>query len=113
MTESPVSNTIHETEDGFYLDVYDHREETMALMADNEIAGSGTTWMGLIKAALELESPETSDLIDFEAEPEVVLIVCTRRAPLEVISHYVSILMTDEVFMSRCIRKGQDGGYME
>lgn len=113
MTESPVSNTIHETEDGFYMDVYDHREETLAMMADNELAGSGSTWMGLIKAALELESPDTSELIDFEAEPEVVLIVCTRRAPLEVISHYVSILMTDDVFMTRCIAKAQSGGYLE
>jgi len=113
MTESPVSNTIHETEDGFYMDVYDHREETLAMMADNELAGSGSTWMGLIKAALELESPDTSELIDFEAEPEVVLIVCTRRAPLEVISHYVSILMTDDVFMTRCIAKAQAGGYLE
>lgn len=113
MTESPVGNTIQETEDGFYLEVYDHREETLAFMADHELQGGGPTWMGLIKAALEIESPQTSELIDFEDEADVVLVLSTRRAPLEVVSSYVSILMTDEAFMTRCIDKAQQGGYLE
>tara|TARA_R110002072_G_scaffold56097_9_gene145592 strand:+ start:1719 stop:2060 length:342 start_codon:yes stop_codon:yes gene_type:complete len=112
MTESLVGNTIQETEDGFYLDVYDNREETMEFMVDHELQGGGPTWMGLIKAALELESPQTTELIDFEDEPEVVLVVSTRRGPLEVVSNYVSILMTDEDFMLRCIAQAQKGGYL-
>lgn len=44
---------------GLSLCVFDHRPETLELMEKNGLQGGGPTWMGLITAALHIESPAT------------------------------------------------------
>ena len=109
-----VGNTIeHHPELGYFLNVYDYRPETLGFMEENELQGGGPTWMGLINAALELESPGTAGEVDFDDEADVVLVTSDSEAALRVIQSYVSMLMSDRAFMERCISKGRERGYLE
>lgn len=112
--ESLVGNVIaHHPELGYFLSVFDHRPETMEFMERNALQGGGPTWMGLITAALELESPATLASVDFDDEADEVLVTSRTDAELKVVQNYVSILMTDADFLDSCIRKARRGGYLE
>ena len=69
--------------------------------------------MGLITAALELESPRTLSSVDFDDEADEVLVTSSTEGALKVVQNYVSILMTDPDFMKACIGKAKRGGYLE
>jgi len=98
---------------GLSLCVFDHRPETLEFMENNALQGGGPTWMGLIKAALQLESAATLAAITFDDEADEVLITSNSAAALNVVQSYVSILMTDSEFMKSCIAKARQGGYLE
>lgn len=98
---------------GHSLCVFDHRPETLEFMEKNALQGGGPTWMGLITAALELETPPTLSAIAFDDEADEVLITSNSTAALNVVQSYVSILMTDSDFMESCITKARQGGYLE
>ena len=98
---------------GLSLCVFDFRPETMAFMEKNALQGGGPTWMGLITAALELESPGTLAAIEFDDEADEVLVKSSSNAALNVVQSYVSILMTDPDFMESCIARARQGGYLE
>ena len=95
------------------LCVFDHRPETLEFMEKNALQGGGPTWMGLIQAALQIESPATLAAIRFDDEADEVLVISKSRAALNVVQTYVSIIMTDPDFMRRCIAKARQGGYLE
>jgi hypothetical protein len=69
--------------------------------------------MALITAALELESPQTLDEIEFDDEAEVVLVKAAAETSLKKVQSYVSRLMNDEPFRDKCISKARAGGYLE
>ena len=95
------------------LCVFDHRPETIEFMEKNALQGGGPTWMGLITAALQLESPKTLSAISFDDEADEVLITSKSTAALNVVQTYVSVLMTDPDFMESCISRAREGGYLE
>ena len=95
------------------LCVFDHRPETLELMEKNALQGGGPTWMGLIQAALQIESPATLAAISFDEEADEVLVLSRSESALNVVQTYVSIIMTDADFMRRCIAKARQGGYLE
>ena len=95
------------------LTVFDHRPETLELMANNGLQGGGPTWTALITAALQLESPATLAVIDFDDESDEVLVTSRSNAALNVVQTYVSIIMTDPDFMKSCIAKARQGDYLE
>lgn len=98
---------------GHSLCVFDHRPETLALMEKNALQGGGPTWIGLITAALQLESPRTLATVEFDDEADEVLVTSKSTAALNVVQSYVSILMTDPEFMESCIARARQGGYLE
>lgn len=98
---------------GLSLCVFDHRPETLEFMEKNALQGGGPTWMGLITAALLLESPKTLSAISFDDEADEVLVTSRSGAALNVVQSYVSILMTDPDFMQSCIAKARQGGFLE
>ena len=69
--------------------------------------------MGLITAALQLESPATLAAVDFDDEADEVLVLSKSNAALNVVQSYVSIIMTDPDFMESCIARATQGGYLE
>lgn len=69
--------------------------------------------MGLIRAALELESPGTLAAIGFDDEADEVLVTSKSEGALNVVQSYVSVLMTDPDFMQDCIARARQGGYLE
>ena len=95
------------------LCVFDHRPETLDFMEKNALQGGGPTWMGLITAALQLESAATLAAVDFDDESDEVLVTSKSSAALNVVQTYVSILMSDPEFMDSCIAKARQGGYLE
>jgi hypothetical protein len=114
MARPEIGNTIHRNPNGgFYMNVFDIRPETMRFMKANSLQGGGPTWMALITAALQLESPETLDAIEFDDEAEVVLVRSASESSLKQVQSYVSRLMTDESFKHQCISKAKAGGYLE
>ena len=98
---------------GLSLCVFDHRPETVEFMEKNALQGGGPTWMGLIQAALQIESPATLAAISFDDEADEVLVLSRSKAALNIVQTYVSIIMTDSDFMQRCIAKARQGGYLE
>lgn len=98
---------------GQFLSVFDHRPKTIEFMERNALQGGGPTWMALITAALELESPATLATIDFDDEADGVLVTSRSAPALNLVQLYVSILMTDPDFMESCIEKARRGGYLE
>ncbi len=98
---------------GLSLCVFDHRPETLEFMEKNALQGGGPTWMGLITAALQMESPVTLDMIDFDDEADEVLVLSKSNGALNVVQSYVSILMTDPDFMNSCIARARQGGFLE
>jgi hypothetical protein len=109
-----AGNVISNVPDlGLSLCVFDHRPETLKFMEKNALQGGGPTWVGLITAALLLESPKTLSAISFDDEGDEVLITSKSSAALNVVQSYVSILMTDSEFMESCIAKARQGGYLE
>jgi hypothetical protein len=114
MARAEFGNTIHRNPiGGFYMNVFDIRPETMKFMKANSLQGGGPTWMALITAALQLESPETFDAVEFDDEAEVVLVKSASESSLKQVQSYVSRLMTDASFMQQCISKAKAGGYLE
>ncbi len=109
-----VGNVIHHVPGlGHSLCVFDHRPETIEFMEKRALQGGGPTWMGLITAALELETPATLAAIEFDDEADEVLVKSRSVAALNVVQSYVSIIMTDPDFMECCIAKARQGGYLE
>lgn len=98
---------------GHALCVFDHRPETLDFMAKNALQGGGPTWMGLITAALQIETPETLAAVDFDDEADEVLVTSNSVAALKVVQSYVSILMTDSDFMQDCIVRARQGSNLE
>ncbi|MEM1433845.1 MAG: Imm51 family immunity protein [Pseudomonadota bacterium] len=111
---SPIGNTIeHHPELGFYINVFDHREESLAFFEEQGLQGGGPTWLGLITAALEIESPDTLTSLEFDDESDVLLVSSGSEASLQVVQSYVSLLMSDPAFLDLCIKRGTDEGYLE
>jgi len=109
-----VGNVIsHHPKLGYFLTVFDHRPETLEFMSRNRLQGGGPTWMALIIAALQLESPKTLASLEFDDESDEVLVKSVSNAALNVVQNYVSILMTDPDFMDSCINKARRSGYLE
>ena len=108
-----IGNTIERHPGGFFLNVFDHRPATLDLMESQGLGGGGHTWLGLLTAALELESPETLTQIDLDDEPDLLLVTAEERAPLEIVQTYVALLMSDENFLRLCLDHARDGGYLE
>ena len=108
-----IGNTIERHPGGFYLNVFDHRPETLDLMESQGLGGGGHTWLGLLRAALELESPATLEQIDLDDEPDLLLVTAAERGPLEIVQTYVALLMSDENFLRQCLAHARDGGYLE
>ena len=111
---SQVGNTIEKhPELGPFLNVFDYRPETLAFMESSGLQGGGPTWMALVTAALEIESPATLAAISFDDEADGVLITSASEPALSVVQSYVSLLMTDEAFMRLCIEHARNRGYLE
>jgi hypothetical protein len=114
MARAEIGNTIHRNPNGaFHMDVFDIRPQTMRFMKANSLQGGGPTWMALITAALQLESPATLLAIEFDDEADVVRVTSASESPLKQVQSYVSRLMTDESFTHQCISKARAGGYLE
>ena len=112
--ENLVGNTIeHHADLGYFMNVFDHRPETLEFMENAGLQGGGPTWMGLIAAALELETPDTLRDIDFNDEADVLLVTSSSEAALKVVQSYVSLLMSDESLLTQCIEQAQARGYLE
>ncbi len=113
-SDENVGNKIqHHQSIGYILDVYDFRPETLKFMDENNLQGGGPTWLALIQAALELESPTTLETVNFDDESDVVRITSGSESSIKVIQMYVSLIMTDSDFRDRCIKKAKVGGYLE
>ena len=108
-----IGNVIERHPGGYFLNVFDHRDRTLALMDEHELQGGGPTWLGLVTAALELESPLTLEQVDFDDEADVLLVTCSERPPLEIVQTYASLLMSDETFLLQCMEHARSGGYLE
>ncbi len=109
-----LGNTLIEhPEFGFSLTVYDHRPETLRFMESNELQGGGPTWVGLITAALTIESPKTLHEIEFDDEADMVVIYSESKSALLTVQSRVKKLMSDRAFLNKCIEKSRDGGYLE
>ncbi len=113
-SETLIGNSIeHRESTGYFINVFDHRPETLAFMDRNELQGGGPTWAALVTAALDLESPETLQHVEFDDESDVVLSMSQSESHLKVVQSYVALLMSDEGFMQQCINKANSGGYLE
>ena len=109
-----VGNSIeHHPEIGHFMNVFDHPPQTLEFMQNNELQGGGPTWMGLITAALNIESPSTLGQISFDDEADGVLVTSDSDSHLMVVQSYVSLLMSDEAFMAQCITRAQTDGSLE
>ncbi|MFK8021694.1 MAG: Imm51 family immunity protein [Pseudomonadales bacterium] len=109
-----IGNTIAEgAQNEFFISVFDYRSETLQFMESNQLQGGGATWMGLITAALEIESPVTLSAINFDDESDEVVVSSASKAALTVVQSYVSLLMSDRFFMEQCIERGNQNGYLE
>lgn len=109
-----VGNSIeHHPDIGHFINVFDHRPQTLQFMQTNELQGGGPTWMSLITAALNIESPSTLGQIGFDDEADGVLVTSNSRPHLLVVQSYVSLLMSDEAFMAQCISRAQSDGSLE
>jgi hypothetical protein len=112
--EIMVGNVLaHHPEIGYFLTVFDHRQETLEYMERNGLQGGGPTWTALITAALLLESPATLSAISFDDEADEVVVISRSEAHLKVVQTYVSIIMTDSDFMNNCVQKARGGSYLE
>lgn len=108
-----IGNRIkHHSELGYYIDVYDHRSETLRHMECFGLRSDGHTWMALITAALELECPAVLASIKFDPEAAMVLVTGSSKANLEVVQQYISVLMSDSAFREICINTATDRGYI-
>lgn len=113
LSDDDIGNRIkHHTELGFYIDVYDHRSEMLKFMERHDLRSDGPTWMALITAALEIESPKTLSSVKFDPEPAMVLVTSTSKADLQVAQQYISILMSDLAYLEICINTATDRGYI-
>lgn len=108
-----IGNTIERHPGGFFLNIFDHRPQTLDLMEEHGLQGGGPTWLGLLTAALEMESPVTLEQIDLDDESDLLLVTAPDRPPLEIVQTYAALLMSDPGFLLQCVSHGQDGGYME
>lgn len=108
-----IGNTIERHPGGFFLNIFDLRPRTLDLMDEQGLHGGGPTWLGLVTAALELESPSTLAQIDLDDEADVLLVTARDRPPLEIVQTYAALLMSDDGFLMQCVEQGQNGGYLE
>jgi len=106
-------NEIHSDEYGHVLMVFDHRPGMLDFMYKNGLQGGGPTWMGLITAALNMESPSTLMKIEFDDESDVVWIRSESKRQLKIVQKCVKRLMTEKKFMERSIATARAGGYIE
>jgi len=113
-SEDQIGNTIeHHPDLGYFINVFDYRPETLERMDSFELQGGGPTWLGLITAALQIETPETLNSVDFDDEADVLLITSSSEPAMQVIQSYVSLLMSDDTFMTQCVEHARTGGYLE
>lgn len=109
-----VANRIApDSEGGFFLMVHDFRPETLRFMEEQDLQGGGPTWMALLVAALEIESPATLPGLEFDDEADDVVVRSPSEGDLKTVQTYAALLMTDPDFMLQCIRTARDGGYLE
>lgn len=107
------STVEHHEAVGYFMNVYDHRPETLAFMEENHLQGGGPTWMALVRASLEMHSPATLRKIRFDDESDVVLVTSDSKEELEKTQVYVKKLMEDTAFRKACIEHSEKKGYLE
>jgi len=98
---------------GYFVDVYDHSKEMLNFMKEQELQGGGPTWMALLTAAFQLESPSTIKLINFDDEADAVRVSSNDKNQIIKVNEFVEKLKSDKKFMLKCISQARKGGYIE
>ncbi len=109
-----VGDTIkHRDQIGYFMDVFDHRPETLKLMSERKLQGGGPTWKGLVTAALELESPSSIKALEFDDEADALRVMSKSKHELQAAQSVVKRLISDRDFMVQCIARARTEGILE
>ncbi|MEM1411434.1 MAG: hypothetical protein AAGH19_03670 [Pseudomonadota bacterium] len=98
---------------GYFLNIYDHRDEVIEFFESEDLQGGGPTWLGLITAAFELDGNNSLELMEMDDEGDGLLISCETEQPLTTVVSYVNRMLAEPGFMRACIEKGLDADYLE
>lgn len=109
-----AGNSVEHLDDvGYFINVWDHRKETLAFMESSGLQGGGPTWMAIIRASLEKNSPKTLQYIEFDDEGDVLLVRSKLKSNIDIVHSLVEKAMDDKRFRQECIDHAKKKGYLE
>ncbi|MFT7579887.1 MAG: hypothetical protein ACI9MR_001554 [Myxococcota bacterium] len=109
-----LGGELYDRPNGYGMFAYDDRPATLRFIIDQEgLQGGGPTWMGLVTAALALESPTSLRSLSFDDQSDNVLITSASKADMLVAQACFKKLVLDRRFLQRCLVKARQDPYFE
>ena len=105
--------TIQKIDTQYSINYFNYKASELKYFETIGLQGGGYTWVALIKAVLENESPELMPQIEFDPEGDAFFAYAASEDNANRIKAVIERLSSDINYREKYIKIATDGGYIE